>query len=370
MNYEHVARAVFSEPWAIWEGSREYAALTAVLEMRLRGEKFSAEELQARLPERRQLTAAPSGIAVLPLYGVLSQRMNLIMEASGGTSTEMFGKAFASVIADPTVKAVVLDVDSPGGSTFGMEELAEQIFRARGTKPIIAVANSVMASAAYRVAAAADQIVATPGALVGSIGVMHVHQDASAAAEREGVRTTFITSAPYKAEGNSFEPLSDEAREHLQALVDATSNAMVAGIAKARGVAPATVRGSYGQGRVFGAAAALERKMVDRIATLPEVLGSLAGRFRLGEGPRASFLETEDAPLSEPEMEAAIRENLEYLAGAQPEASDGDEDLEDEIPEEVAEEIRRNREGPFVAGDEWLARLEVRRRRRRLARVG
>ena len=95
---------------------------------------------------------------MLPLYGVISQKMNLMTQYSGGTSTEIFGSWFDEAMADASVDRIILDVDSPGGSVYGISELSRKIHGARGKKPIIAVSNSLMASAAYWIASAADEI--------------------------------------------------------------------------------------------------------------------------------------------------------------------------------------------------------------------
>ena len=89
---------------------------------------------------------------------------------------------------EPSISAIVLDVDSPGGSVFGVEELATEIRAARGTKPVVAVANSMAASAAYWIASQADELVITPGGMVGSIGVLTAHEDISKAQEMAGIK--------------------------------------------------------------------------------------------------------------------------------------------------------------------------------------
>ena len=129
---------------------------------------------------------------------------------SGGTSTDIFGAWFDEAMADKSVTSIVLDVDSPGGSVYGVSELARKIYQSRGKKPIIAVANSLMASAAYWIASAADEIHVSPGAEVGSIGVIAVHVDRSENNAKEGFNVSYITAGEYKAEGNPDAPLSED----------------------------------------------------------------------------------------------------------------------------------------------------------------
>src|SRR5690606_12609791 len=111
------------------------------------------------------------------------------------------------------VGTIVLDVDSPGGGVYGVAEFAEEIYKARGQKRIVAVANSMAASAAYWIATAADELVVTPGGEVGSIGVYMLHEDWSGAYEKAGIKPTVIKFGENKAEGIDVEPLSESAQE-------------------------------------------------------------------------------------------------------------------------------------------------------------
>jgi len=173
---------------------------------------------------------------------------------------------------------VVLDVDSPGGAVNGVEELADEMLRARGQKPVVAVANTLAASAAYWIATAADEVVVTPSGEVGSIGVFAVHEDFSAALEAAGIRVSLVSAGKYKMEGNPYEPLGDEGRAALQERVDDYYGMFVGAVARGRGVAAKDVREGFGQGRLVGARQAVELGMADRVATLDETLDRVARR--------------------------------------------------------------------------------------------
>jgi len=240
------------------------------------GGKFSADEVRERIgAQTRQSSRVQGAVAVLPLHGMISHRMGLMSETSGGTSVESFTKQFRGALADPQVGAIVLDVDSPGGEVDGVDELSAEIFRARGQKPIVAVANSLAASAAYWIATAADEMVVTPSGEVGSVGVLAAHEDASKLYETMGVKTTLITAGKYKGEGNPYEPLGDEARAAIQDRVDGYYHMFLNAVARNRGVGSADVRDGFGEGRVVGAKAAKAGGMVDRIATLDETIDRL-----------------------------------------------------------------------------------------------
>jgi signal peptide peptidase SppA len=197
------------------------------------------------------------------------------LSASSGTSIQQFTQQFRQALADPAIKAIVLDVDSPGGTTAGCEELAAEILAARGKKPIIAVANCQMASAAFYIAAGADEIVASPSALVGSIGVYAAIRDESEALQKAGIKITLCTYGENKAEGNSSLPVTAKAIGHLQQLVDAAGGMFDAHVAKARGVSGATVRSTYGQGRMFDAQHAKQLGLIDRVESFDQTLARL-----------------------------------------------------------------------------------------------
>ena len=276
--YTHVLSLLFNTPWAILPAKLQ--AMTEVLQLRLQGVMFTAEEIRARVGESAQGGAMPmmsGSVAVLPLRGVISQRANLITQSSGGTSAEAFGKAFMGAMESDSVKAIVLDIDSPGGSVHGISELADLIFEARGPKPIVAVGNPEAASGAYFLGSQADEFVSIPTGLVGSIGVLTEHIDRSKAEAMAGLKTTLIAAGTFKTEGNPHEPLSTAGRQHEQSMVDSFYEMFVGAVARGRGVSPETVRDGFGQGRMLGSKAALEAGMIDRIATLEEVITGLGG---------------------------------------------------------------------------------------------
>jgi signal peptide peptidase SppA len=216
--YPNIVRAFSSQAWAMMPD--KLAALMDVVQIRASGAVIHADTIaQHREAAAARRAATPQGgaVSVIPIYGTISQRMNMMSDMSGGASTEQIGAAFDAAMNNPQVSAIVLDIDSPGGSVSGVPELAAKIKAARGQKPIIAVANTLMASAAYWIGSAADEIVASPSADVGSIGVYQAHVDASEALADEGLKYTLISAGKFKVEGNPYEPLSDDARANLQA---------------------------------------------------------------------------------------------------------------------------------------------------------
>jgi len=349
--YDHLARAFFNEPWLITE--RKLAQLQALALAKLAGaptpwEGERQEPFAATLYEADESGGAVSSgankVAVIPLYGVLLQRVGMLQEMSGATSTERFKRAFVEQLNNPAVKTIVIDVDSPGGGVYGIDELATLVHDGAARKQVVAVADSLMASAAYYVASGAGEIVASPSSEVGSIGVLAVHYDFSAQAEMEGVKPTLIKAGKYKAEGHPDFPLEDAARQHIQEDVDRYYAMFVAAVAKGRGVSVQAVRSGFGEGRVVGAQEAVRLGMADRVATLEETVqrflgGGRPARRGASAENTSSFLLTVNRNLSDAEVEK-IRADLEARFSGLENAHEVVE-LDDGVPADAA---RRDRE--------------------------
>lgn len=273
--YEHILRAVGETPWAIRPAM--LGVIVDILAFRAEGGHLSAEEVQQRIGAARKAPNSPSGVAVLPLHGVIVPKAGLMSEVSGATSIEGFRSQFRQAMASENVSSVVIDVDSPGGMVDQVPEMAAEMRAARGTKPIVAVANSEAASAAYWLASQADQFVVTQSGRVGSIGVFTAHEDESARNVKEGVQTTLVSAGRYKTEGNPFEPLSDEARSHMQGLVDSYYGMFVSDVAKGRGVSVDAVRNGFGEGRVVSAKDSVSLGMSDAVGSLEGTVQALLG---------------------------------------------------------------------------------------------
>ena len=235
-------------------------------------------------PRSRVLTGRGSrDIAVVGLYGLLSPRGAFL----GGTSLEDTGRTVRRLAADESVAAIVIDADTPGGNVAGATELAAIVRAAREQKPVIAVANHLMASAGYWIGASATEVVASPSARVGSVGVYALHSNIAGALRKKGVEQTIVAAGKHKAEGNELGPLDDEARATIQATVDEAYAAFVSDLAVGRRLSTQTVRTRFGEGRTLSAQHALAAGMVDRIATLDETVARLAHRAVWTQSPHA-----------------------------------------------------------------------------------
>jgi signal peptide peptidase SppA len=292
-DYRRILSAFYGQVWAI-ERSK-FDEIESVLLARAAGERLSDDEIRARIGQGRRPVfgaydieadtmawAAADGtepsmagrqiVAVVGVYGTLTHRASMFTDTSGLASAEAIGARVKAAAADPGVKGIVLDVDSPGGSVYGMQELAAEIRAARAVKPVRGVANARAGSAGYWALAQAEMVYVTPSGEAGSIGVFVQHEDRSEALAKEGVKVTTIAYGKNKALGGPHEPLSDEARADLEKRVAEYGRAFEADVAKGRGVTAAAVRKDFGQGLMFSAAEAVARGLADKIATLDEVV--------------------------------------------------------------------------------------------------
>lgn len=278
--YRHVVESVFRQPWAILP--EKLSAIAELVAMRLDGFRMDPQAVSeiaaaARKPEKTSTGAT----AVLTLFGTMLNRVGPMEEMSGAVSLQTFRAQFDSALKDERITSIVCVVDSPGGQVSGVPELAQHIFESRKAKPSTAIVDRGLGcSAAFWVASAFGELVASPSAMVGSVGVYMLHEDWSAAAENAGVKFTFI-SAPkggFKTEGNEFEPLSAESLEYFEGMVSETYGWFTRDLAKYRGVAESKVLEQFGKGRVYHAEEAVKRGMVDRVETLESVLERHGGQ--------------------------------------------------------------------------------------------
>ena len=298
MNHQLLVAEYLATPWALMP--ERLSAVTAVI-ARWSGDARASDEVMHSVAAdrnardaRRQSSVSNSGggIAVLPLYGIVTQRGNMVDDVSGaGTaSTQQFSNLLRAALQDETVSQILIDIDSPGGSVYGVAELADEIVSVRAQKPVVAIANSLAASAAYWIGCSASEFYVTPGGEVGSIGVWQAHQDYSKAMDEAGVKTTLISAGKFKVEGNPYAPLNEEAQGFMQSRVDDYYAAFTKAVAKGRGVPISQVRDGMGQGRVLGADAALASSMVDGIATFDDVVKKMRRDARAQIKPNASRL--------------------------------------------------------------------------------
>jgi capsid assembly protease len=282
-------------PWAI---RREIASVVAG---RIIG-NISAEEARSRLVAASSQTASIVGgstIAVIPLRGLITPNPSLLslLFGGGGGGLQKFREELGEAVNDGEVASIVIDVDSPGGLTDLIPETAADIREAAAAKPVIAIANTEAASAAYWLASQATELVVTPSGQVGSIGVFAMHHDFSKMDEIAGVKTTLISAGKYKTEGNSYEPLSPEAQAAVQGTVDHYYGLFIADVAQGRGTTPKAVQDGFGQGRMVTPDEAVSLGMADRVATIEDVLDGLGAAPV--DAPDDAVVDDDDEPVDD-----------------------------------------------------------------------
>lgn len=274
---------LLTSEWALtWEAHRalaERAKVPITPELLEAFAKVQEQALATR--DGRPLAEAPrvelrGDVAVLRLHGPLTREDTFWSWLFGGSSYEGFARDFTAALESPQVRALLLDVDSPGGDVNSCTELSDLIFAARGRKPIEGFIGGVCASGAFWVGSACDRLTCAETALVGSIGVIHKHFDERELEAKIGVREVIIRSrqSPRKC----ADPTTDEGRQLIQARVDELADVFIANVARNRGVSPEEVTERFGQGDLLVGASARTAGLVDDLGSFESVLASLQGR--------------------------------------------------------------------------------------------
>ena len=246
MQLPHLASRLYGTPLLVARSKLDI--ILSVL-----GERIHWPEPQSALstPVTRNQSSAPTGIAVIPVYGTLVRRVLGLDAASGLASYSELGSMLNAAVADPAVSGILLDVDSPGGEAGGVFELAHRVRAADAVKPVWAIASDSAYSAAYAIACAASRVYVTQTGGVGSIGVIAMHVDQSARDAQAGYRYTAITAGDQKNDFSPHQPLDKEASARLQAEVDRLYGIFVDHVAAMRGLESRFVRSTQA-GLYFG----------------------------------------------------------------------------------------------------------------------
>lgn len=211
------------------------------------------------------------GIAVINLIGQLAKGRSKF----GGTSTVLARKAVRQASNDSNVKAVLLYIDSPGGTVAGTEQFADEVYRANLRKPVFAYASDTCASAAYWVASQARKIYASPTTEIGSIGTLAVVYDESGAAAMAGVKAHVVSTGPYKGAFAPGAPVVPEHLAYLQERVEDLNGYFVRAVAHGRGLSEEKVR-ELADGRDWLAERARILGLIDEVKSFDEALEDIA----------------------------------------------------------------------------------------------
>jgi ClpP class serine protease len=224
----------------------------------------------------RGFTMTDSGIAVVPVLGPLVSRGDWLTALFGATDYGAIGSAVAGAFAEPSANAVLLELDSPGGEVGGLFDLVDRLtaLREEAGKPLWAVAHEGALSAGFAIASVADRLYVTRTAEVGSVGVVAIHVDESAADAMAGHKWTLIHAGQKKVDGNPHEPLSPGAFADIQADVDALHDELVALISRNRNMSPDAVRAT--QAAIYRGQRGVDIGFADRLGNVDQALADLA----------------------------------------------------------------------------------------------
>jgi signal peptide peptidase SppA len=213
------------------------------------------------------------GSGIIPITGELTHRGSWLDAESGLTSYQQLKRQFIEAYNDSSVKSIIMDLDSPGGSASAVFDLVDMIYTMRQDKPIYAVVNESAYSAAYAIASAATKIYVPRTAGVGSIGVIAQHVDQSKYDAKMGFKVTNIFAGDKKADFNSHEPLSSRGHDTLQNMVNDTYALFVSTVARNRGMAEKAVRDT--QAGIFISKSAVNAGLADSVASVDEAFSEI-----------------------------------------------------------------------------------------------
>lgn len=283
---------ICNQPWAITQDA--LAQMLAIANRELR----DIEAVEAQKAQRLENSAQAQrrgDVAIIPVTGPIFRYANLFSEMSGATSVQILARDFTTALNDASVRAILLNIDSPGGEVNGVNEFANMVYAARGRKPIVAYVGGTGASAAYWIASAADEIVADETAILGSIGVIAAipRPDAETAED-----VVFVSSqSPRKRP----DPTTDAGAADIQAVLDATADVFIGAVARNRGVSVEAVLSDYGQGGVFVGQQAVAAELADRLGSFEATLAELVDRPAQAQGTVAQA-ETPSVHASAPDV--------------------------------------------------------------------
>lgn len=235
------------------------------------------------------------GIYQLPILGSMVHRGSSLNAMSGIQSYQNIRSNLEAALADPSVKGIMLEMDSPGGSVAGAFDLRDFIMEAKQQKPIYAYARDTMASAAYLIGSAATKVYGSQTSSVGSIGVVAMHIDQSQRNKTQGIKPTFVHAGEFKTAGNPHEPLKGSALEYLQESVNQSYDMFVNAVAEARGLDDQVIRDT--EARVYRGEEATNLGLLDGVMTFEDAMEELATispqRVLTQTNPKGKRMETD-----------------------------------------------------------------------------
>ena len=253
---------VHGMPWVVME-----AVLPSLL---ARSDELSrsgmVDDNQARVASH---IAELDDIVVIPVMGCLFHYANLLTTLQGSSTYAGLQEALAKACAEPNVRGIILDIDSPGGEVSGCAALAHSIYQARNLKPIVALVSGDCASGAYWLGSACERLIVSKTSQIGSIGVVASYRDQ----QDKAVIDIVSTQSPHKR----LDPKVDSERARLQARIDAIAQVFIEAVATHRGVTPSTVMNDFGTGDLLVGQQAVTCGLADVVGSLSDAIVHIKG---------------------------------------------------------------------------------------------
>jgi signal peptide peptidase SppA len=276
----------------------------------------------------RSPTITKGGVLILPIVGGLMHRGDGLDAQCGAQSYTNLQNMLVMGLANPDVKGILLDIDSPGGQASGCFEFADVVRDASAKKPIWSIANALAASAAYAIGCSADRFYVTPSGEVGSIGVCFMHVDYSKMVERAGMAITYVYAGKHKIDGNPYEPLPAAVKQEMQVAIDEMYQGFVSLVADRRAMEAKEVRRT--EARCFLAEDARKLRLVDEVASFDVALDALTQHVNKAPVYRVNSTGASKMSKNEPQVEGLS----EALARAR---ADGEAAMEARMQPKLAE---------------------------------
>jgi signal peptide peptidase SppA len=314
-DFPRIMAAIMHGQWMILPDSLNQ--ILAIVERTNDAPEMVAAKLGRPLENTRTVENR-NGVAVIPVTGPIFRYASLFTRVSGASAVEDMAVDFNEALANPSVKSIVLEIDSPGGEASGINEFADMIYNARGQKPITAYVSSYGCSAAYWIASAADEIVMNDTAAVGSIGVVTtVRKNPD-----ENTMEIVSTQSPYKRPDMS----TDEGKAKMQGYVDDLASVFISRVARNRGVTNEKVLSDYGQGDILVGQKAVNAGLADRLGSLESVIAE--SQEKAGQQPQftqKANVKTETEGVSTAmDLETLRKEHPELVQSLQAEAAEAE----------------------------------------------
>lgn len=279
--YPQITRAITGTPWMIVPENLQ--GILDIVNMRLSGQAFTDEEIRIRLDAAESANSnrenpriqVGGGVGVVSLNGPIFPKANLLTMLSGATSLDTFTSDLRELVANDSVKQIVIDFNTPGGASDMVAETGSVIKELSAEKPIYGMANTICGSAGLWLMSQCTKAYSTPSGSVGSLGVYTTHTDISGQDANDGKKITIVGTPDFKAALSPHQALSAEGRQYMTDTVTELYGDFVDAVATGRGKTTEYVKDNFGEGKMLSAKKASEVGMIDGVVSMNDFLGQL-----------------------------------------------------------------------------------------------